>query len=218
MEGVRIMISAVIFDLDGVIVSTDNYHYQAWKKIADEENIYFDEEVNNRLRGVSRSDSLEIILERSERKYTEFEKTRLTEAKNTYYIKLLESLTAEAILPNVKEVLIKLKTNKIKIAIGSSSKNAKLILKQIGLIDLFDAISDGNDIKRSKPHPEVFLIAAKRLGIEPTKCAVIEDASAGIEAAKKARMYAIGIGAAKNSKLCDLSVDNIAEIIEIVKK
>ena len=212
------MISAVIFDLDGVIVSTDNYHYQAWKKIADEENIYFDEEVNNRLRGVSRSDSLEIILERSERKYTEFEKTRLTEAKNTYYIKLLESLTAEAILPNVKEVLIKLKTNKIKIAIGSSSKNAKLILKQIGLIDLFDAISDGNDIKRSKPHPEVFLIAAKRLGIEPTKCAVIEDASAGIEAAKKARMYAIGIGAAKNSKLCDLSVDNIAEIIEIVKK
>ena len=212
------MISAVIFDLDGVIVSTDNYHYQAWKKIADKENIYFDEEVNNRLRGVSRSDSLEIILERSERKYTEFEKTRLTEAKNTYYIKLLESLTAEAILPNVKEVLIKLKTNKIKIAIGSSSKNAKLILKQIGLIDLFDAISDGNDIKRSKPHPEVFLIAAKRLGIEPTKCAVIEDASAGIEAAKKARMYAIGIGAAKNSKLCDLSVDNIAEIIEIVKK
>ncbi len=212
------MISAVIFDLDGVIVSTDNYHYQAWKKIADEENIYFDEEVNNRLRGVSRSDSLEIILERSERKYTEFEKTRLTEAKNTYYIKLLESLTAEAILPNVKEVLIKLKANKIKIAIGSSSKNAKLILKQIGLIDLFDAISDGNDIKRSKPHPEVFLIAAKRLGIEPTKCAVIEDASAGIEAAKKARMYAIGIGAAKNSKLCDLSVDNIAEIIEIVKK
>lgn len=212
------MISAVIFDLDGVIVSTDNYHYQAWKKIADEENIYFDEEVNNRLRGVSRSDSLEIILERSERKYTEFEKTRLTEAKNTYYIKLLESLTAEAILPNVKEVLIKLKANKIKIAIGSSSKNAKLILKQIGLIDLFDVISDGNDIKRSKPHPEVFLIAAKRLGIEPTKCAVIEDASAGIEAAKKARMYAIGIGAAKNSKLCDLSVDNIAEIIEIVKK
>lgn len=211
------MICAVIFDLDGVIVSTDNYHYQAWKKIADQENIYFDEAINNRLRGVSRSDSLEIILEKANRKYSEKEKTLLAEAKNTYYVQLLESLSDEAILPNVKEVLTKLKADNIKIAIGSSSKNAKLILKQIGLINLFDTISDGNDIKRSKPHPDVFLVAAKRLEIEPAKCAVIEDAVAGIEAAKNAGMFAIGIGDAKSSHLCDASVNNIGEIIGFIK-
>lgn len=211
------MIEAVIFDLDGVIVSTDNYHYKAWKKIADKENIYFDEQINNRLRGVSRRESLEIILEKATREYKEEEKVKLMEEKNNYYVELLSSLTSSDILPNVNIVLEKLKAKNIKVAIGSSSKNTKLILKQIGLLNSFDAISDGNDIKNSKPDPEVFLIAAERLNIEPHKCAVIEDAVAGIIATKSAGMLAFGIGDAKSSDLCDFKINNLLEILEKIE-
>lgn len=208
------MIEAVIFDLDGVIVTTDNFHYLAWKKIADKENIYFDELINNRLRGVSRRESLEIILERAHKEYSEEEKLALMEEKNNYYLNFLTTLNKDDILPNVLEVINSLKAKNIKIAIGSSSRNAKFILNQIGLLNTFDAISDGNDITKSKPDPEVFLVAAKKLNVSPANCIVIEDAISGIEAAKNAGMLAVGIGDATNSDLCDVKINNIIEILD----
>ncbi len=210
------MIKAVIFDLDGVIVSTDEYHYQAWKKISDKENIYFDEVINNRLRGVSRMQSLEIILERANKKYTEAEKEALASEKNAYYIKLLENISPKDLLPYVTETLHRLKQEGYKIAVGSSSKNTMLILKQIGLNEAFDQIVTGKDITNSKPHPEVFLLAAERLNVKPKECAVIEDAVAGIEAAKNAGMLAIGIGDATKSNLCDARIKDLREIFTII--
>jgi beta-phosphoglucomutase len=211
------MIKAVIFDLDGVIVSTDHYHYRAWKALADQETIYFDEEINNRLRGVSRMESLEIILERANKSYTEDEKVALATHKNNIYVELLDQLSAADILPHAVELIDALKLKGIKIAIGSSSKNAKKILKQVGLYDTFDAIADGTDVTRSKPHPDVFLVAAEKLQIDKTNCAVVEDAEAGIVAAKNAEMLAIAIGAATLSDLADAKVEDLLEIVPIVK-
>ena len=210
------MIKAVIFDLDGVIVSTDELHYLAWKCISDQEHIEFSKTINHRLRGVSRMASLEIILEKAKRAYSNEEKEALAEKKNNYYIKLLSSLTPKDILPNVLEVLGKLKDKGIKIAIGSSSKNAKAILKQIKLTDIFDEVADGNDIIYSKPAPDVFLIAAKKLGLNPKHCAVVEDAVVGIEAAKAAQMTAIAVFDAKKSELADYRFDDIRDILRLV--
>ena len=193
------MIKAVIFDLDGVIVSTDDCHYEAWKRLADEEGIYFDRRINDRLRGVSRTASLEIVLERAEKAYTEEEKTGLAERKNNYYREYIKKLTPKDILPGVMENLEELKKNGIKIAIGSSSKNTPVILKQIGLDGYFDAVSDGNNITKSKPDPEVFLKAAQMLGIPPESCLVIEDADAGIEAGKKGGMKTLSVHGAKGA-------------------
>lgn len=204
----------LIFDLDGVIVATDEYHYLAWKKIADEENIYFDREINNRLRGVSRMDSLEIILEKSNKKYTQEEKISLATKKNEIYKEFLKKeLTPNNILPGVKELMEYCKGKGFKTAIGSSSKNTKLILEKIGLLNSFDAIVDGNDISKSKPDPEVFLLAAKRLNLLPQECYVIEDALSGIEAAKKGGMVAIAIKDAKKSSIADIKVNNLKELI-----
>lgn len=184
---------AVIFDLDGVIVSTDDCHYHAWKKMADEEGIYFDRTINERLRGVSRMDSLDIVLERSEKTYSEAEKVELATRKNEYYKQLITKLTPADILPGVLEKLDALKKNGIKIAIGSSSKNTPMILKQIGLDTFFDAVSDGNNITRSKPDPEVFVKAAEMLQIAPEECLVVEDADAGIEAGKRGGMKTLAV-------------------------
>ena len=180
------MIKAVIFDLDGVIVSTDDCHYEAWKKMADEEGIYFDKTINNRLRGVSRMESLEIVLERAVKEYSDEEKLQLAERKNGYYKEFITKLTPNDILPGAKENLEELRKNGIKIAIGSSSKNTPVILKQIGLDNYFDAVSDGNNITNSKPDPEVFLKAADMLCIPYSECMIVEDADAGIEAGKRA--------------------------------
>ena len=193
------MIKAVIFDLDGVIVSTDDCHYRAWKKMADEEGIYFDREINNRLRGVSRTASLDIVLEMADREYSEDEKQALAEKKNNYYKKLICELTPNDILPGAMETLEELKKNGIKIAIGSSSKNTPIILKQIGLDTYFDAISDGNNITHSKPDPEVFLKAAEMLGVAPEHCMIVEDADAGIEAGKRAGMKTLSVHGAKGA-------------------
>ena len=182
------MKKAVIFDLDGVIVSTDGFHYRAWKAMADNEGIYFDETINNRLRGVSRMESLEIILERATKTYTPEEKEAMATAKNDIYRESLVQLTPEDILPGVMDMLTTLRGMGVKLAIGSSSKNTPVILKQIGLGDYFDAVADGNQIKNSKPDPEVFLLAAKLLGIDPADCVVVEDAYAGIDAAKAGGM------------------------------
>lgn len=186
-------IEAVIFDLDGVIVSTDECHYRAWKKTADEEGIYFDRKINDRLRGVSRMDSLEIVLERAERLYTDEEKVELAERKNNYYKEYINKLTKDDILSGVNENLAELKAKGIKVAIGSSSKNTPDILKYIGLDNYFDAVSDGNNITKSKPDPEVFLKAADMLGVPYEKCLVVEDADSGIEAGKRAGMYTLAV-------------------------
>ncbi len=206
-------IKAVIFDLDGVIVSTDDCHYRGWKKMADEEGIYFDRTINERLRGVSRMESLNIVLERAEKEYTEDEKVALATRKNGYYVEFIQALTPDDILPGVMEALETLKEKGIKIAIGSSSKNTPIILKQIGLSDYFDAVSDGNNITNSKPDPEVFLKAADFLGMSYGDCAIVEDADAGIEAGKKASMTTFAVGSAKDG---DYKLDTMKDLLKYV--
>ena len=206
------MIKAVIFDLDGVLVCTDELHYQGWKSLADREGIHFDREINNRLRGVSRMESLEIILERAEREYSEAEKQEMASYKNGVYAALLDSLTPADRLEGVTECLKELRAEGYKLAIGSSSKNTPKILERTGLRSEFDAVSDGNNISRSKPDPEVFLKAAEFLGVEPRLCAVIEDAEAGIQAAKAAGMLAVAVGDARKSPLADIRLESLAEL------
>ena len=210
------MIKAVIFDLDGVIVSTDDCHYEAWKKLSDEEGIYFDRKINDRLRGVSRMASLEIVLEGSKKAYTQEEKEKLAERKNGYYREFIKKLTPNDILSGVMDNLEELKKNGIKIAIGSSSKNTPIILKQIGLDGYFDAVSDGNNITKSKPDPEVFLKAAEMLNIPPENCLVVEDADAGIEAGKKGGMKTLSVHGAKGA---DYETENLVKfsIYETIK-
>ena len=188
------MIRGVIFDLDGVLVATDEAHYQAWKQLADEEGIPFDRAINERLKGVGRMDSLNIILERSPRAYSEEEKRALADRKNADYRVQLAKLTPADMLPGARELVAALRGRGVKIAVASSSRNTPLILERLGLQDAFDAVADGNDISHSKPHPEVFLVAAERLGLPPDECVVVEDAPAGIEAARRAGMAVFGIG------------------------
>jgi beta-phosphoglucomutase len=206
------MIKAVIFDLDGVIVSTDEFHYQGWQRLADEEGIYFDRKTNERLRGVSRLESLEIILEKADRNYSREEKTKMAERKNNYYRDLLRTLTPDDVFPGVKEMLKELKDKGIKIAIGSSSKNTPSILQKIGMETSFDAVSDGNQIRKSKPDPEVFLLAASKLKIPPDQCLVVEDADAGVEAAINAGMKCLAVGSASTNPKAHLRANNLNEI------
>lgn len=197
---------AVIFDLDGVLVTTDNCHFLAWNRMAQEEGIPFDRKINDRLRGVSRMESLEIILEKSPRTYTEEEKLALAERKNNYYKELIGTLERDAILPGALAMLDFCRTHRLKTAIGSSSKNTKAILTRLGMTELFDAIADGNDIKHSKPAPDVFLCAAEKLGLAPALCLVAEDADAGIAAAKAAGMRVIAVGPAANNPDADFAL------------
>lgn len=187
---------AVIFDLDGVICSTDRYHYQAWKALADDIGVYFDESINNRLRGVSRMASLEIILERSEKEYTEEEKIAMAEKKNGIYVALLQQMSEKDLSEEVKSTLDALRCAGFLLAIGSSSKNTKLILSRLGLGGYFDAVSDGTNITRSKPDPQVFTMAAQMLRQQPADCLVVEDAKAGIQAAVSGGFQSAGLGEA----------------------
>ena len=209
-------IKAVIFDLDGVIVSTDECHYRGWKKLADEEGIYFDKEINNRLRGVSRMESLEIVLERAKKMYSDDEKALLAERKNNYYKDFIKELTPKDILPGVMRNLNELKMSGIKIAIGSSSKNTPIILNQVGLSEYFDAVSDGNNITNSKPDPEVFLKAAEMLEIPYNECMIVEDADAGVIAGKNAGMYTLAVNGAEGA---DYSYENLenSNLMSIIK-
>ena len=219
LEAEEVKIKGLIFDLDGVLVFTDKFHYQAWKTMADELGVYFDETINHRLRGVSRMDSLEIILERYEGPDLSLrEKEKLAEKKNEIYRTLLESMTPDDVTKEVRDTLTKLREKGYKLAIGSSSKNAKFILEKVELKDAFDAISDGNNITKSKPDPEVFLKAAEYLGLPPKACMVVEDAEAGIEAAKKGGMYAAGIGEAAKSINADESLKTFSVLVDIVDK
>ena len=208
------MIKGVIFDLDGVILSTDDFHYKAWKKLADRLNIPFNREKNNRLRGVSRMASLEIILEGYH--FSEEEKLAFAEEKNNTYRELLNGLTPDFVSVDVRDTLDELKNKGLKIAIGSSSKNTKLILSRVGLINAFDAIADGTDIKKSKPDPEVFLIAAKRIGLEPKDCIVVEDAFAGIDAAVAGGFVPVAIGDACAHKQVKYKLEVLSDLLKIV--
>ena len=208
--------SAIIFDLDGVIVHTDMYHYQAWKQLADRLNIHFDEQINNRLRGVSRMESLDIVLENSEyAALSSTEKEALAMEKNETYKTLLQAMTPADVSAEVNETLHKLKEMNYRMAIGSSSRNAGLILEKIGLADFFDAVADGNHITHSKPHPEVFLKAAAYLGISPAECIVVEDADAGVKAAHRAGMPAIAIGDAVLHGNGDINAGSFREILAV---
>ena len=208
-------IHAIIFDLDGVICFTDKYHYQAWKELADREGIYFDEKINDRLRGVSRMQSLDIILERASKEYTEEEKESMAAMKNESYVKLLENMSTKDLSDEVKNTLDELRNRGYKLAIGSSSKNTKKILKQIGLGDYFDAISDGTNITKSKPDPEVFLKAADMVEEKPQNCLVVEDAAAGIDAACAGGFLSAGIGDAAAHEGVTYPIRTFGELLSI---
>ena len=208
-------LKGIIFDLDGVIVFTDKFHYKAWKKIADEIGVYFDEKINNQLRGVSRMDSLNIILKNSSKEIGEEEKTALAERKNNYYRELLKTMTPADVSDEVRSTLKELKKKGYLLSIGSSSKNARFILDKVELTNYFDAISDGNNITKSKPDPEVFLKASKFLGLDAWECAVVEDAYAGIDAAKAGNMCAIAIGDATSYEKADHKITFFSDLLKL---
>jgi len=190
-------IKAFIFDLDGVIVDTAKYHFLAWQKLAQELGIHFTHEHNEQLKGVSRIRSLDIILELGGIQASQEEKEVWLHQKNKDYLSYLVHVDESEILPGVAHVLHYIKQHKQKIVLGSASKNAKPLLEKTGIIDMFDAIVDGNDVSKAKPDPEVFLLGAQRVGIAPNDCIVFEDAFAGIQAANRAGMKSIGIGDAQ---------------------
>ncbi len=208
---------AMIFDLDGVLVFTDQFHYKAWGEVARQLGIYFDEKINDRLRGVSRMQSLDIILER----YTGVplalaQKLALAEQKNNSYRALLQTMAPQDVPAEIRQTLQQLRNAGVKLAVGSSSKNAKLILQKTQLAGLFDAVADGNDITRSKPDPEVFLKAASFLGVAPQNSLVIEDAPAGIEAAKTGGFASASIGGAVPQGLAGYHLQTLADLLRFV--
>ncbi len=207
---------AVIFDLDGVLCFTDRYHYLAWKQLADRLNIPFDETVNRRLRGVSRMESLSIILEASEKRYSEEEKARLAEEKNNTYRSLLQNMTPADISESTRDTLCALRAGKVLLAVGSSSKNAHLILEKTNLGDFFDAVVDGNRITKSKPDPEVFLRAAQMLQLSPECCLVVEDAEAGIAAGTAGGFDTASIGALAPMLPSTYRLNTLADLLDIV--
>lgn len=208
----------IIFDLDGVICFTDEYHYLAWKAIADTIGVAFDRSVNNQLRGVSRMASLNIILEKSTKVYSDAEKADLAQKKNCLYLEYLKQMSPRDLSDDVCNTLNALRKNGHKLAIGSSSKNAPVILERLGLRGFFDAESDGNMITHSKPDPEVFLTAARLLNLEPTECLVVEDAVSGATAGHRGGFPVACIGDAAKAGAGDYNMDSITELLEIVKK
>lgn len=187
-------IKACLFDLDGVIVDTAKYHYIAWKQLADELGFEFTKEHNELLKGVSRMRSLDILLEIGNIEKTIEQKEQLATAKNDRYVALIQQMTPEELLPGAREFLVDLRQNGIKVALGSASKNAPMILERTGIANLFDAVVDGNHVSKAKPDPEVFLKGAEWLQVQPSECIVFEDAIAGVEAAIAGGMNCVGIG------------------------
>jgi beta-phosphoglucomutase len=200
---------AAIFDLDGVIVDTAKYHYLAWKRLANDLGFDFTKTDNERLKGVSRTRSLEILLEIGELTLDDEAKAQLAEKKNSWYVDDISRMSASEILAGAAEYLQYLRAKDVKIALGSASKNAPLILERIGISSLFDAIIDGNKVSKAKPDPEVFLRAAEELDILPEECVVFEDAEAGIEAALLAGMGAVGIGKANVLKDAEIIIPGL---------
>jgi beta-phosphoglucomutase len=189
-------IEAVIFDLDGVITDTAHFHFLAWKQLAEDLDIRIDQEFNEKLKGISRMDSLELILKKGNREkdFTPLEKEEMAERKNSHYRQLLKELTPQDILPGIADLVNNIKAENLPTAIASVSKNAQTVLKALGLQDTFDYVVDASKVKNSKPDPEIFLTASEKLNVSPQHCIGIEDAEAGIEAIKASKMFAVGVG------------------------
>lgn len=192
------LIKAAMFDLDGVVADTTKYHFLAWEKLSLEIGYNLSENENESLKGLSREESLSKILDFSNINLSKQKFKDCLVAKNSYYLQFIEGISSKDILPGVKKFLINLKSNCIKVSLCSSSRNAKKIVQKLGLLKFFDFVVDGNDIKKSKPNPEIFLIASEKLKIKPKNCLVFEDAQSGINAAKNAGMFVIAIGNKKN--------------------
>ena len=210
---------AVIFDLDGVLVFTDKYHFKAWKKLAEKLDIEFTEKDNDRLRGVSRAESLEIILEKYHGKLiSEDKKREYLEEKNDIYRQFLGDMNRNDVSADVRDTLTRLRKDGYRLAIGSSSKNTAYILERTELADAFDAVADGTMITRSKPDPEVFLKAAELLSENPSDCLVVEDADAGVTAAHAAGMDVAAIGAATKSQRADYNLEVFSDLWGILER
>jgi len=213
-------ISGCLFDMDGVIVDSAKHHFTAWKMLADELSIPFTLDDNKLLKGLSRIDSLEKILSLGSLELNSNTKLLLMEKKNALYLYLVSKMSEYEILPGVKDLILELKREGVGVCLGSSSKNATVILKNINLFNLFDGIVDGNHITLSKPDPEVFLKGAEILGISPSECVVFEDAASGVEAALSGGFFALGIGDASElsranfvvSDLCGMSLEKLNQI------
>lgn len=201
------MLSACLFDLDGVIVDTAKYHFVAWRRLANALGFDFDEHQNEQLKGISRMESLDLILEWGGVRLSQAEKEHWATQKNQWYLALVNQMTPDEILPGVQIFLDELRTNQIKIALGSASKNSRLILERIEMLSYFDAIIDGNHITKGKPDPEVFLLGAASLNLQPVECVVFEDAVAGIEAAHRGGMKAVGVGSVEVLTAADLVIE-----------
>lgn len=206
----------IIFDLDGVIVSTDEQHYLGWQALADRLGIPFSREVNSRFRGVSRMACMNILEELGGKHYTDSEKIAYADWKNEYYRKLLAQMSSDDLSQEVRSTLDALRARGLKLAVGSSSKNAKFILQRIGLSDYFDAVSDGTNISRSKPDPEVFLKAAEYLRLTPSDCLVVEDAVSGVEAAHAGGMKAATVGDAAGKGCGDFILSRFADLLAYI--
>lgn len=206
---------AAIFDLDGVIVDTAKYHYLAWKRLANDLGFDFTETDNERLKGVSRVRSLEILLEIGGISLDEAAKAEVAARKNEWYVDYISKMDASEMLPGAPEYLKKLRAKGVKTALGSASKNAPLILDRLGITSLFDAIIDGNKVSKAKPDPEVFLRAADELCVPPTHCVVFEDAEAGVEAALRAGMGVVGIGKSSTLKEADMLIDGLYQLVAL---
>lgn len=207
------MIKGILFDLDGVLLSTEQFHFQAWKALADRLGIPFDQAQGDRCRGVSRMDSLEIVLERSPRSYSPEEKLRLAEEKNNHYRAMLRALTPADLPEETVMVLRTLRERGYRLGLASASKNAPLILEKTGLGLLLDGGADGNNVTRSKPDPEVFLKAAQSLGLEPTDCMGVDDASAGVQAIHAAGMPAAAMGPAAQAGEGDWNLETLFQLL-----
>lgn len=204
---------AAIFDLDGVIVDTAKYHYLVWKRLARENGFDFTELDNERLKGVSRVRSLEILLEIGGLSFDESQREKMAAQKNEWYVDYIQRMDASEILPGAAEYLKNLRVKGVKTALGSASKNAPLILERLGISDLFDVVVDGNKVSKAKPDPEVFLRAANELDIPPTSCVVFEDAEAGVQAALRANMGAVGIGKRDTLKGADIVIGGLWDLV-----
>lgn len=201
-----------IFDLDGVIVDTAKYHYLAWRSLAEELGFQFTEEHNERLKGVSRMRSLDILLEIGGLEFSDTEKLVMADRKNRLYVEYISGLDESELLPGVKAYLSGLRMRGVGVALGSASKNAVFILDKLNIAGLFDAVVDGNKVSRAKPDPEVFQTACRELGLQPQDCVVFEDAEAGVAAGKAAGMQVVGIGKREVLKEADLVVSGLHEL------
>ena len=214
LQRIKQMIRGFIFDLDGVLTDTSRLHFEAWKKLSDNHGLYFDSKINEELKGISRKDSLNTILEKNDKLcyYSIKEKDDLLDEKNGIYLELIKNITPSDILPNIECFLNMLKKENYKIAVASASKNATMVLNSLGLTGEFNYIANASLIKHSKPNPEIFLDCAYNLGLNPDECVGIEDAQAGIEAIKGANMFAIGIGSFQGTIKPDICLGSTEEL------